>query len=124
MSLIEKIKADREAGTPGKWDWSGGDGPTNPNATANIGIWSEHRLNEAYEAEIEDPDDEKWIAGIWGAIDGEDCANARRIARVPEMEAALLAWTEAMAEANEAMEMGDPETAVSIIESAYREATA
>lgn len=85
MTMIDDIKRDREAGTPGPWK-----------ATRNTAFW-----------EIEVPE-------AWGQVEpgvlpysiGDVCAsdpgdtkglqelNARRIARVPDMEAALIAADE------------------------------
>lgn len=64
MTLIEQIKADREAGTPGDWsvDWNGADFWVGP-ATV-YGGWS------------------------------KPAADTSRIARVPNIEAALLAADE------------------------------
>lgn len=99
-SLIDQIRADREAGTPGEWFSEGETGPRSQwdGATpATIGVWSQHRLDAAIEAEesnpdcVADPDDEKWILGVWGKAGAEDQVNARRIARVPDLEAAYLA---------------------------------
>lgn len=85
MSLIDDIKKDREAGTPGPW--------AVPDQT-----WST-KLTVDVEGDLLIP-----CAGTGGAMSysntictldwrGSACwdANARRIARVPDMEAALLA---------------------------------
>lgn len=70
-NLLDQIKADREAGTPGPWAWEGGE------MVCADGKVIDH---VSYE-------------GMWFARydEAEDAANARRIARVPDMEAALLA---------------------------------
>jgi hypothetical protein len=86
MSLIDDIKRDIENGTPGPWHWHMGD------------------------IQITDPGgDDHVICGMgksWGARSSEyyrinpgkpqGQANARRIARVPDMEAALLAAADAL----------------------------
>lgn len=69
MSMIEDIKRDREAGTPGPWS-----------KTVNSGEVATQ--------------DGTWVGRAVDAATGEGQANARRIARVPSMEAALLAAEE------------------------------
>ena len=80
MTLMEGIRADREAGTPGPWRignhdpkrgiWVGG---SNENGGAVLPyLWFGHTINFPNEYE----------------------ANARRIARVPELEAIALAADE------------------------------
>lgn len=110
MSLIDDIRKDREAGTPGEWSLENR-GP--------ISI----RVITAKDGQVELAD--AWSKDGDSGLDdlGAD-ANARRIARVPDMEAALLAMTEAFTEAEYAMaELGDPETALSVLERAWKEAT-
>ena len=78
MSLIDDIRKDREAGTPGPWDVmfrefdgssliSMGDVKTGPHMQANMPFYADRP---------------------------RDRNDARRIARVPELEAALLAAEE------------------------------
>lgn len=99
MSLIDDIKRDREAGTPGPW-----------------------RVvddTEVYGPEFPDHHDTK-------LADWVHLSDTRRIARVPDMEAALLA-AEELAEAVEAASVVLPaNSAVSDVISAldaYRKAT-
>ncbi len=86
MSLIDDIKRDREAGTPGPWhlhdckDWDG-------RATYHYQeVWTE--------------DCDVIAAEVYRAHNDGGSANMSRIARIPEMEAALLA-AEELAEAVE-----------------------
>lgn len=85
-NLLDQIKADREAGTPGPWAWEGGE------MVCADGKVIDH---VSYE-------------GMWFARydEAEDAANARRIARVPDMETALLAAGE-LADKLEAMDAQD-----------------
>lgn len=106
MSLIEKIKADREAGTPG------------PFVISFESIDPEWCVVTTAGGSI--------FANVHSAGNGE--TNARRIARVPEMEASLLA-AEELAQALEAAAHNkgtNPDdvkrTAAALV--AYREATA
>jgi len=82
MKLIEQIKRDREAGTPGPWDNTGTHGlPTEFGVYAPAGrsVCSTGSYNDG-------------LAGTYF----ENCCNATRIARVPAMEEALLAAMDAM----------------------------
>ena len=92
---IAALVADREAGTKGPWIAQEESGQKTAHGIAsNIGVWSQQRWDDAYEANPDDmgeAEDAAWILGIWGEIGDEDRANARRIARVPDMEAALIA---------------------------------
>ena len=82
MTLIEQIKRDREAGTPGPWQ--------------RAKSLRNHRLDDF---NVDGPD-RRGICSTGGYADGkegthdENKANARRIARVPDLEAALLAADE------------------------------
>lgn len=68
---IAALVADREAGTKGPWDL---DGPV-----WNQIIWTDAENRICF------------MAHSNGLNDARDLANARRIARVPDMEAALIA---------------------------------
>lgn len=105
MTLIEQIKKDREAGTPGPW--------CVPDQTYSRKLTVE--IDGRNEGDLLIP-----CPGSGGAMSytGEVCtlswmgteiwdANARRIARVPDMEAALLAADEHLVTALEAIERGD-----------------
>lgn len=88
MTLIEQIKADREAGTKGPWTEMH-DHPDPATAASLANIRSE--ANECgYAADI------AHVFGCDYIFDGrqEQKHNARRIARVPDMEEALLAAEE------------------------------
>lgn len=77
MTLIDDIRKDREAGTPGEWRVLDG--------KHSLQIHSEKH----------------WIANIkCESCPAHEDANARRIARVPEMEAALIAADEALQKAD------------------------
>lgn len=72
MSLIDHIKRDREAGTPGPWVSAKddpNDGPEDVIMAGEYYVSSAHYITDHSKTE----------------------SNARRIARVPDMEAALLA---------------------------------
>lgn len=99
MSLLDDIRRDMAQGTPGPW------------------------CNSQLDArEIEVAESGQPVGETYGRND-ETLANARRCARVPDMEKALLAWADAMRKADEAIEMGDPEVALTIIDTAFRAAT-
>ena len=68
MSLIDDIKRDREAGTPGRW------------------VAESSPITSSINA----PDAEKYTDIGYLSL-GDHAGNARRIARVPDMEDALLA---------------------------------
>lgn len=90
MTLIERIKLDREAGTAGPWTEMH-DHPDPATAASLANIRSE--ANECgYAADI------AHVFGCDHTHDGrqEQKHNARRIARVPEMEEALMAAVEAL----------------------------
>lgn len=108
MSLIDDIKRDREAGTKGPWSGHNmvhADGQR-PMTAEEIG---EYVMNSV---KMGDPNRFLFVSGKHD--DGGDCdichtgngprgpANTRRIARVPDMEAALLA-AEELAEAVESV---------------------
>jgi len=55
---------------------------------SHIGIWSQTRWDDAYEADPDDmeaADDAAWTCGIWGAITAEDRANAELYASAPDL---------------------------------------
>ena len=83
MTLIDKIKADREAGTQGKWQADGifmENGNVVRIAIPDINGVPQGTIAEAFH---------DWQEDRISLANAE--ANARRIARVPDMEAALLA---------------------------------
>jgi hypothetical protein len=110
MSLIDDIKRDREAGTPGPWA-------------------SGHYDDIGDEVEIQTYEGE-YVASIDcdGAFEGNiaECiyANSRRIARVPDMEASLLAADELAAKVD-AFNAGRLFTIAPVLSAlaAYRKAT-
>lgn len=87
MNLIEQIKADREAGTPGPWR-RGQDGNPRVYGPDGSGIHSGLLMSEAGDV-FKGP------------------ANARRIARVPDIEAALLDAEPALLAAEELAKSAD-----------------
>ena len=88
MTLIDKIKADREYGTAGPWACHFGDDDSKCNCRYILGEYGGMgalaEINVCKEHSCEFGDDE-------GPDEAQSKANARRIARVPDMEAALLA---------------------------------
>lgn len=83
-----------EAATPGPWSAHDETGPrTKWGTKGNIGIWADARYQHALAAYDEDedgdPEDDAWVAGIWGEISQEDHANARLIAAAPDLALAL-----------------------------------
>lgn len=100
MNLIDQIKSDREAGTPGPWS-----GHNMIHADRGTQMTpDEIGLYVAHSVRIGDPSRFLFVSGKHA--DGGDCdvchtgngprgpANTRRIARVPDMEAALLSAAE------------------------------
>lgn len=83
MSMIEDIKRDREAGTPGPW----GNGRTGEEQRLILSRGGKGR----YVCNVQIFQTPRHM-GLWEEDSRE--ANARRIARVPELEAALLAAEE------------------------------
>ncbi len=82
MTLIEQIKRDREAGTPGPWDNTGTHGlPT------EFGVYADGGRSVCSTGSYYDGSDRTYH---------ENVINAKRCARVPAMEEALLAAVEAM----------------------------
>lgn len=98
MTLIDDIRRDREAGTPGPWEkrsfqsgtvqvvlreWNN----SKPDPTRDGSMYGYHSAYMTmYNIGWQDESD----------TDREKSANASRIARVPEMEARILADTEAL----------------------------
>jgi hypothetical protein len=78
MSLIDDIKRDRENGTPGPW-------------VAKWPVSPDHPFIESVCNFAEKPSGDEYYMNVNGLCEAQD---ARRIARVPEMEAALLAADE------------------------------
>lgn len=105
MSLIDDIRKDREAGTPGPWDRQG-----DHKYNTDFGVFSKNG---------------RAVCSSGGYSDGkettyeENKANARRIARVPDMEAALLAADELA----DAIAMSKPWDEIDACLTAYRKAT-
>ena len=104
MNLIEAIKADREAGTPGPWSME--TKRTSCGVCHQVGPWPHKwRAGDSMSACIYDD--------YPSPAEGTDAmlSNARRIARVPDMEAALLAAAELAVVAERAIklsqQMGD-----------------
>lgn len=82
--------------TEGPWEYVPEDGPESGHSQrGNIGISAQSLYDAAVEANDEEnePDDAKWICGIWGAICDMDRANAALIARAPELAAEVLRLT-------------------------------
>lgn len=78
--------------TPGPWFINEAAGPRGVWGTkATIGIWAQAKLDAALKSKDPDcePDDEKWLCGVWGECGPEDVANARLIAAAPDLLAAL-----------------------------------
>ena len=59
---------------------------------ATIGVWAQDRFDAALLSDdpCVDPDDEKWLCGVWGVCSEQDIANARLIAASPELLVALV----------------------------------
>ena len=88
MSMIEDIKRDLEAGTPGPWRHDGYNGAQAYGSCDTIDCAVLGRVATAESLTKQDPDGRTFSAS------GDEFTNARRIARVPDMEAALLAAEE------------------------------
>jgi hypothetical protein len=89
--LIEKIKADREAGTPGPWRIVDCDSYGDRCKVFFKEIWN-------------DETDILVTTEVTRAHNDGGAANIRRIARVPDMEARILADAEALKAADELAE--------------------
>ncbi len=76
MSMIEDIRKDREAGTPGPWRAGASDFYPGLDGPLTVRVYTDHPVNE------------------FDACGDKSRPNAERIARVPDMEAALLAAEE------------------------------
>jgi hypothetical protein len=76
MSLIDDIKRDRDAGTPGPW-------------IQNLGMLTKYDGDTTKPIEVAGLGMAHFSAGSLSFC--HQIANSRRIARVPDMEAALLA---------------------------------
>ena len=94
-NLIDDIKRDREAGTPGPWGLLTDTGINSPHSSGLLfSAWSPRVIDDTKE------DGESWLAmrtrtdPARYAMRSETHSNARRIARIPQMEAALLAAVE------------------------------
>ena len=107
---IEQIKADREAGTPGPWS-----GHNMVHADRGDQMTPEE-IGEYVANSVRMGDQNRFLFVSGKHDDGGDCdvchtgngprgaANTRRIARVPELEAAVIAQTALIAELFEALE--------------------
>lgn len=86
MNMIDQIKADREAGVPGPWAYEAhGD-------TIQYGVGVCHAISDiemAFPLSGHVDSDVMVTDTVCVEVNGQ--TNARRIARVPDMEAALLA---------------------------------
>lgn len=86
MTLLDQIKADREAGTPGPWAYEAhGD-------TIQYGVGVCHAISDiemAFPLSGHVDSDVMVTDPVCVEVNGQ--TNASRIARVPDMEAALLA---------------------------------
>ena len=78
MTMIEQIKRDREAGTPGPW-------------MARWPVGPEHPFMDAACNHAQKPSGGDYYMSVSGICEAPD---ARRIVRAPDMEAALLAADE------------------------------
>lgn len=113
MSMIDDIKRDREAGTPGPW------------------------INSKFGCQVLTGDSWSSICMLKGAAGWEDGrgayeqdymwqiqeANARRIARLPDLEAKYIALKEAADELADALESSDPWPEIESALARYREAS-
>ena len=108
MSLIDDIKRDRENGTPGPW-------------VAKWPVSPDHPFIESVCNFAEKPSGDEYYMNVNGLCEAQD---ARRIARVPEMEAALLAADELAAKVD-AFNAGRLFTIAPVLSAlaAYRKAT-
>lgn len=120
MSLIEDIRKDREVGTPGPW----------VNETVRTSCGTCHKVGPFPSARPEyKPDTHACLYDDYPPGKGHPhlLANASRIARVPDMEAALLAAEELAnsfeAYQNAAVDHMDFQIEVEAALAAYREAT-
>jgi len=80
MTIFDDIKRDREAGTPGDWDKSGS-----------------HRMETEFGVYADSGRSICSTGGYYDGLDqthGQNVSNARRIARVPQLEAIALAAEE------------------------------
>lgn len=91
MTLIDDIKRDREAGTPG--DWSAPEKYLSEveaeSGDTIASCWHEHAVGQKIT-----------LNGVLSCSLQESASNARRIARVPAMEEALLEKVEDLQEAS------------------------
>lgn len=108
MNLIDQIKADREAGTPGPWAYEAhGD-------TMQYGVGVCHAISDiemAFPLSGQVDSDVMVTDPVCVEVNGQ--TNARRIARVPDMEAALLAAADHLVAALEAVLAGYPDQDIS-----------
>ena len=119
MSLIDDIKRDREAGTQGPWEW---DKPE---------YWPDWDEREGYLGGVYHGDGSVILFGdntTYYPCEGKPPSehDARRIARVPDMEAALLAadaLADLVSELLETVPDTDWDRAAHSALDAYREAT-
>jgi hypothetical protein len=103
MSMIDDIKRDREDGTPGPW-------------VAKWPVRSDHPFIDAKCNFAEKPSGGAYYMNVSGLCEAQD---ARRIARVPDMEAALLAAQMLV----DALDANAPIEQIETALAAYRKAT-
>lgn len=117
MSLIDDIKRDREAGTPGPWKLE--TVPTSCGVCHRVGEWPSRGAHKTSGACLYEDYPPTTAAG-----NTETYSNARRIARVPDLEAALLAADELARRVHQQQE-GWPMRAdyIATALAAYRKAT-
>ena len=94
MTLFDQIKADREAGTPGPWSVSESPiGPRHWRIRSDVETYKFDHRTMSQEIAITMP-----IYGPYAYLKWpkKEAANARRVARVPELEAIALAAKRAL----------------------------
>jgi hypothetical protein len=88
----DTIRKLLDEATPGPWHSEEKPGMQAMGLRSNIGVWADHRYNAALALDDDDidPEDECWLAGIWGKLSDKDRANARLIAAAPDLAAEVL----------------------------------
>lgn len=97
MSMIDDIKRDREAGTPGPWLHGGFSGVHAYGICDTMDCSVLGRIATAEITDRTDRDGRHW------STSGNSETNARRIARLPDLEAKYIALKEAADELAESM---------------------